>query len=236
MADPEGPLPERLVPSIADNPFFNAAAIARFRLKDDFITKENEDTIVAERTNTQGELERGTFASTLITTARDTGVFDVKTEATGNDRRYVVASLLILNRYHYLSDEDMARFIISSRWSAKDPNRQILTEKLRKKQTTFQNHCLKVLITGLTDLVDQIGRDRWEQSTLTERPVLQRPLRLLSLPHDRNVRHPRRGHHSSRRHLLRPAIPTSFKVEDLSQDHALLVIGGSVGRGGQAQG
>ncbi|MCJ1435840.1 hypothetical protein MMC27_005216 [Xylographa pallens] len=169
LIDLQDPLPERLVPSIKNNSFLRTAAMHKLRLEDDIATEDDQEFIVAELETVLNETNRGAFAPRPITTARDIKVFESTTESSHDDRYFFLASLLIINRYHYLSDENIARFILPKRWFAKDALRQIHTEKLRKQQTVYQNHVIKNFITGFNDLISMTGRDRWDVSTPEQR-------------------------------------------------------------------
>ncbi|MCJ1387483.1 hypothetical protein MMC18_000326 [Xylographa bjoerkii] len=61
MTDPEGSLPERLVPSVKDNPLFRAAVRKKLRLDDDIVTEEDEENLASELLHFQGEMEQDTL-------------------------------------------------------------------------------------------------------------------------------------------------------------------------------
>ena len=167
--DPNDPLPAYLVPRIEDNPFIRSVAMTRFRLADDITMDEDEKTIASEIQSVMESMGRGTFAPVPLTTARDISFFDTSVESGHDDQYFFLAALLIINRFHFLTDDHIARFIIPRRWKAKDPLRQLHTERVRKQHTTYQRYVLKVLIKGFADLVVMTGRKQWEASTHEQR-------------------------------------------------------------------
>ena len=169
IADAGNPLPEHLIPNIDNNPFLRAAAMHKLCSDDEIATESDQESIVDELNTVMEEMEQGTFAPRPITTAREIKIFEFTTESHYDDRNFFLASLLIINRYHYLSDENIARYIMPKRWYAKDPLRQIYHEKLRKQQTIYQNHVMKIRIAGFTDLVSMTGRQRWDSNTVEQR-------------------------------------------------------------------